>query len=179
MPAGLQYRRCLAQKSPGLHDMFDDRPERDGVKTSIAKVNVQKRLANDLEAPTLRVIQRSACHVRSGHRVSPGKLRPQLIQKSAGGTTHVQYGAGLAMRAEQSQLPLEAHGRVIALQFVRRQIKRSAESVVKLSGRQLRFDRIGVNHRTSPTTPQPQWTLSQERSGVVLFAQGTGTMDGL
>src|SRR5439155_21269102 len=110
---------------------------------------------------------------------SPGKLHPQRIQKSAGETTHLQSRDGLAMRAEQSQLPLEAHGRVIALQFVRRQIKRSAQSVVKLSGRQFRFDRIGVNHRTSPTTPQPQWTLFQERSGVVLFAQGTGTMDGL
>src|SRR2546426_5347130 len=159
--------------------MFDDRPKRDGVETSIAKVKVQKRLANDLEPPALRVIQRSASHIRASHRVSPWKLRLELIQKRAGGTTHVQYGAGLAMRAKQSQLPLEAHGRVIALQFVRRQIKRSAQPVVKPAGRQLRFDRIGVNHRTSPTTPQPQWTLIQERSGVVLFAQGTGTMDGL
>src|SRR2546429_1972370 len=177
IPPGLETRRCLAQKLLRLHHMFDDRPKCDGVKTPIAKVKVQKRLANDLEAPTLRVIQRSASHVRASHGVIPWKLRLELVQKRAGGATHVQYGAGLAMRAEQSQLPLEAHRRVIALPFVRRQIKRSAEPVVKPPGRQLRFDRVGVNHRTIIAANQTQRAFAEQRLRILSFAQGTEPMD--
>src|SRR5437762_8021375 len=68
MTARLEQRRGLAQEFSRLNHVLDDRPKRDGIEMPAAKIRIEERLTNDLDAAPLRVVERGAGDIRSGDR---------------------------------------------------------------------------------------------------------------
>src|SRR5437016_4547132 len=98
--------------------MLHDRPKGDGVKLHFCGIHVQERFTGYSHAPTLSIIEGSACHIMAERFVGFWVAGLKLIQESAGGTTHIQHLPSRAPGPKNSQLALEADGSIITFQFV-------------------------------------------------------------
>src|SRR5690242_16682109 len=104
--------------------MFYHRPKRDRRKSFAWELCFREGLSKHTNPLPLRVIQRWTGNIHARNFIRTGKSAFQLVKEGPGRTAYIQHAPGLAEAPEQFQFALESHRRVVALELIRRQVKR-------------------------------------------------------
>ncbi len=128
------------------------RSERGGLEPLLAEVLFREVAVDDGHTAALRIIQRRAAHIRAQNLVAAREALVQLEQEGARRASDIKNGAALAVLAEYSQFPLESHYRVVTLQLGRGKVVIRPRLVIVSPRGELRWRRIGIDHRAYPAT---------------------------
>ena len=99
----------------------------------------------------------------------------ELEQECAGAAADVEDWAARRVATEETKLAFEAHGRVVAFEFVAGKVVRTAELIV-VFGSTFGRQGIGVGHSAGATADELQRLFTEPLDGFSGPAHGAGPM---